>query len=145
MSGETCKEETRVEDSSRSFLIASIQPRLSHLHARGGVHVLWCIPRRAIQTCQLSLSSSLIVKSSASAAHARSRSAVVLAHACKHTHDPHIRCREPCVHQELRAAAVEPWKVQRAPAKASSGSPQHHRSCISSLYRNTMLFDKLLL
>jgi len=34
--------------------------------------------------------------------------------------------------------------VQRAPAKASSGSPQHHCSCLSSLYRNTMLFDKLL-
>lgn len=64
----------------------------------------------AMQVClidgagQLSLKTSLKVKSSASAAHARSRPpAVVLAHACRHahTHDllaPHICCREPCVY-----------------------------------------------
>ena len=96
---------------------------------------------------QLSLSSNLKVKNSVSAAHTHSRpSAVVLALACRHAH---TRPAHP-LPRALRAPGTTGCcggtleSMQRAPAKASSGSPQHHRSCISSLYRNTMLFDKLL-
>ena len=93
-------------------------------------------------TGQLSLSSSLKVKSSASAAHAHSRpSAVVLAHACRHAHRRTTRTSVAESPAGCCGGILE--SVQRAPAKASSGIPTTPPQ-LHLFYRNTMLFDKLL-